>query len=121
MKYTEKERRESAESVLKRIKKVTDPYANTDIDTHFAKFDPPDPDKELRDRFEEYEAWAVLTEHSTHFKMEKAIELKILATEARLNEVRVEVLEEVQRRFEDGALFDDIFKELRTRYSKGVE
>jgi len=116
-KYPDKERYESAEALLKTF--GTGQYSQREVLEHFTKFDPPDPDKELRERVIVFENW--LDKHGFQNFEElynKMIELNYLATQAHDNEVRSKMLDQVVysfNKFQNNATKETI-KELRTRY-----
>jgi len=93
MEYTEKERRESAEAALKILNDTIDVGFDCGNE-HFAKFNPPDPDKELKDIWRQICNIIRMNLTSTSDSYKNAESFGILATQARLNEVRRGVLDE---------------------------
>jgi len=99
MSYTDKERYESAEAILKVIHDGDQANGTTNLSknlkSHFAKFTKPeDPDKELREMFNkflEYMHPNTPLKYETLF--DKAIELNLLATASVLQAERVKALD----------------------------
>lgn len=93
---------------------------------HFAKYTP-SPDKELRKRWKEF--WGGQSENGY---FDKAIELDLLATEARLNQAKVEALDEARAKIDkllnvkyfqknipaNIIAIDEFIRELQSKYSE---
>jgi len=123
MSYTEKERRESAECIIKmNSQEYSREFMEKVSKEHFTKFTPPDPDRELRERFEMLAYDCTGSRNGIHNLYNVACDTNLLATEARLNEVRVELLDELITLGKSiSGVTEFKLKGLRTRYTKGVE
>jgi len=132
--YTEKERRESAEA----ISELMDYYLRNSVPSnaevcdliqahkeHEDKFNPPSPDKELRERWDAFSDYIHIGKHNfnssnvRYISFNKAIELNLLATQEHDNKVRVEVLDELEELWSNVDLNSvEIMNKLRTKWEK---
>ena len=128
MDYTDKERADSAEAVLKGY------YSNDDVQAHFAKFDPPeDPDKALKLAWRDVYNKIVPQDVGDFYNLWmnnpnyiKQVFKDLLDNQKVLNFVRVEVIGKVIEQFDgdsnDTVVIGDLIpflEELRTKYTEG--